>query len=74
MDARVMVVANPIFSSYMPCRISVVEDSEGKAWVMMLNLDMLINSELLPPEVVDTAIKVNQQMLDIMVAGATGEF
>ena len=74
MDARVMVVANPIFSSYMPCRISMVEDQQGKTWLMMLNLDMLINSELLPPQVVDTAIKVNQQMLDIMVAGATGEF
>ena len=74
MDARLMVIADPVFSSYMPCRISVVEDADGKAWLMMLNLDMLINSELLPPQVVDTAIKVNQQMLDIMVAGATGEF
>ena len=74
MDARVMVVANPIFSSYMPCRISMVEDQQGKTWLMMLNLDMLINSELLPTQVVDTDIKVNQQMLDIMVAGATGEF
>ncbi len=69
-----MVISNPVFSSYMPCRISVVEDKEGKTWLMMLNLDMLIDSELLPSEVVDTAIKVNQQMLDIMVAGATGEF
>jgi uncharacterized protein (DUF302 family) len=74
MDARVMVINNPIFASYMPCRISMVEDQSGKTWLMMLNLDMLINSELLPSAVVDTAIKVNQQMLDIMVAGATGEF
>ena len=74
MDARVMVMSNPVFSSYMPCRISLVEDGDGKAWLMMLNLDMLIDSELLPTEVMDTAIKVNQQMLDIMVAGATGEF
>jgi len=74
MDARVMVIANPIFSSYMPCRISLVEDQQGKPWLMMLNLDMLINSQLLPPEVVNTAIKVNQQMLEIMMAGATGEF
>ncbi len=74
MDARLMVISNPIFASYMPCRISMVEDPNGKTWLMMLNLDMLINSELLPPAVVDTAIKVNQQMLDIMVAGATGEF
>jgi Flp pilus assembly CpaF family ATPase len=41
---------------------------------MMLNLDMLINSELVPQEVLDVAIRVNQGMLDIMMAGATGEF
>ncbi|MET0066719.1 MAG: c-type cytochrome [Candidatus Thiodiazotropha sp.] len=74
MDARIMVMSNPVFSSYMPCRISLVEDQEGKLQLMMLNLDMLINSELLPTEVVDTAIRVNQHMLDIMMAGATGEF
>jgi uncharacterized protein (DUF302 family) len=74
MDARTMVIANPIFSSYMPCRISVVEDTDGKLWMMMLNLDMLINSKLLPPDVVETAVKVNQQMLEVMVAGASGEF
>ena len=74
MDARTMIINNPIFASYMPCRISLVEDAQGKYWLMMLNLDMLINSQLLPQAVVDTAIKVNRQMLDIMVAGATGEF
>ena len=41
---------------------------------MMLNLDMLINSQLLPPELTEVAIRVNQAMLDVMVAGATGEF
>ena len=70
MDARLMVIADPVFSSYMPCRISMVEDSDGKLWLMMLNLDMLINSKLLPPEVIETAIRVNQQMLDVMTAGA----
>ncbi|PLY15109.1 MAG: hypothetical protein C0631_08260 [Sedimenticola sp.] len=74
MDARLMVISNPIFSSYMPCRISLVEDQKGELQLMMLNLDMLINSELLPGEVLDTAIRVNQSMLDIMMAGATGEF
>lgn len=73
MDARTMVIANPIFSSYMPCRISMVADKDGKMWLMMLNLDMLINSELLPTEVIETAVRVNQQMLDIMAAGARGK-
>lgn len=73
LDARQMVIADPVFSSYMPCRISMVEDQNGKLWLMMLNLDMLINSKLLPGEVVETAIRVNQQMLDVMTAGAAGK-
>ncbi len=68
-----MVIADPVFSSYMHCRISMVEDDKGKLWLMMLNLDMLINSKLLPAEVVKTAIRVNQQMLDVMAAGASGK-
>lgn len=74
LDARTMVMANPVFASYMPCRISVVEDQDGNIQLMMLNLDMLIENRLLPSEVVETAIRVNQNMLDIMVAGSTGEF
>jgi cytochrome c553/uncharacterized protein (DUF302 family) len=72
LDAREMVIADPVFSSYMPCRISMVEDEQGKLWLMMLNLDMLINSKLLPSSVVETAVRVNQQMLDVMTAGASG--
>ncbi|MBF0471207.1 MAG: DUF302 domain-containing protein [Gammaproteobacteria bacterium] len=74
MDARTMILSDPIFASYMPCRISMVENKKGEILLMMLNLDMLINSQLLPKEVVDTAIRVNQNMIAIMVAGATGEF
>ena len=70
LDARLMVIADPVFSSYMPCRVSMVEDKDGQLWLMMLNLDMLINSKLLPDEVVETAVRVNQQMLDVMTAGA----
>jgi len=73
-DAKTMIVHNPIFASYMPCRIALVEDQAGKFWLMMLNLDMLIDSKLIPPEVTEVAIRVNQGMLDVMVAGATGEF
>lgn len=73
MDARTMVMANPIFASYMPCRIAMVADPDGKIWLTMLNLDMLINSQLLPQNVVETAVKVNRQMLDVMAAGAAGK-
>lgn len=74
MDARTMILSNPVFASYMPCRISLVEDENNKMWLMMLNLDMLINNDLLDSKVVDTAIRVNSAMLEVMVAGATGDF
>lgn len=73
-DAVKMVTLDPIYAAYMPCRIALVEDTEGKMWLMMLNLDMLINSNTLPPELQEIAIRVNQAMLAIMTAGALGEF
>ena len=73
-DAHVMVTYNPIFAAYMPCRIALVEDSDGKLWLMMVNLDFLINNTPLPPELLEIAKRVNDTLLAIMSAGATGEF
>ena len=73
-DAIKMVRFNTIFAAYMPCRIALVEDSDGKLWLEMLNLDMVINSVALPPELNKIAIETNGTMLDILTAGATGEF
>jgi uncharacterized protein (DUF302 family) len=74
MDAYEMVKFNPIFAAYMPCRIALVEDQEGKLWVMMLNLDMLIDNTPLPPEVKAIAEKVNTTLTNILNAAAAGEF
>lgn len=73
-DAVKMVTLDPLYAAYMPCRIALVEDANGKPWLLMLNLDMLINSYSLPPELQAIAIRVNQAMLAIMTAGATGDF
>jgi len=73
-DAIKMVKFNTIFAAYMPCRIALVEDANGVLWLEMLNLDMLINSVALPPELNQIAIETNGTMLDILTAGATGEF
>lgn len=72
-DAVKMVRLDPIYSAYMPCRITLVEDAQGKPWLFMLNLDMLINSNSLPATLQELAIRVNQAMLIIMTAGATGD-
>ena len=43
-DAIKMVEFNVIYAAYMPCRIALVEDSAGKLWLEMLNLDMIIQA------------------------------
>jgi uncharacterized protein (DUF302 family) len=73
-DAMKMVAYNTIYAAYMPCRIALVEDNEGKYWLEMLNLDMIINAFPLPPELQAIAITVNGEMLSILTAGATGAF
>ncbi len=74
-DAYEMVQFNPIFAAYMPCRIALVEDRKaGRTWLMMLNLDMLIDNTPLPPKIRAIAERVNDTLMQILEAGATGEF
>ncbi len=73
-DAIKMVRFNTIYAAYMPCAIALVEDSDGRFWLEMLNLDMIINAYELPPDLQATAITINGEMLSIITAGATGNF
>jgi uncharacterized protein (DUF302 family) len=73
-DAIKMVRFNTIYAAYMPCSISLVEDNDGRFWLEMLNLDMIINAYELPPELQAIAITINGEMLSIITAGATGNF
>lgn len=73
-DAYELVKFNPIFAAYMPCRIALAEDQDGQLWVMMMNLDMLINNTPLPPELREIAVNVNNTLKAIMEAAAAGEF
>jgi len=73
-DAYVLAKFNPIFAAYMPCRISLIEDKEGTIWLVMLNLDMQIENKTLPKTVNRLTKRVNAILVEIMTAGATGEF
>ena len=73
-DAVKMVRFNTIYAAYMPCSIALVEDNDGRYWLEMLNLDMIINAYPLPPELQAIAITINGEMLSIITAGATGAF
>lgn len=72
-DAGKAIELNLAFAGYVPCRIALVEDSEGIVWATMQNLDFQIDNKLMAPASVELAIRINQQMLVILTAGVTGE-
>ncbi|WP_295882152.1 DUF302 domain-containing protein [uncultured Thiohalocapsa sp.] len=75
-DARIaneMVIFNPDFSAYLPCRITLIEDAEGKPWLVTLDLGKIIPSANLSPELLEKAEMVRDKIESIMTAGANGE-
>ncbi|MEJ2693774.1 MAG: DUF302 domain-containing protein [Candidatus Thiodiazotropha sp.] len=75
LTAAKMLDYSDAYSAYLPCRITLIEDHEGKLWLITLNMDMMIyGGEPLPPELKEEAIQVKEFILDIMNRGATGEF
>jgi len=71
--ARRIVSHDINFAAYLPCRIAMVEDENGKVWLVMMNLDMFIGSASLPPELEKDALKVRDSLGEIMQAGANGD-
>jgi len=75
LTAARMLDYNDAFSSYLPCRITLIEDREGKLWLYTLNMDgMIYGGKPLPAELKEEAENVKEIILDIMNRGATGEF
>ena len=77
-DARVgkmMADYRDAYTGFMPCRIAVVEDMQGKLWLYSMNLDMLIyGGRMLPPELRKEAIRIRNVLREIMEGAAAGEF
>ena len=75
LTAAKMINYSDAFSAYLPCRVSLVEDLQGKLWIYSLNMDMMIHGGAsLPPELFDEANSIKETILDIMNRGAEGEF
>ena len=72
MTAAKMVKYNSIFAAYMPCRIALVEEEPGDFYLMMLDLDILIQGAELSPELKELAEEVNSKLTEIITAGAEG--
>lgn len=76
-DARVgrqMLEYRNEYSGFMPCRIALVEDKDGRLTLYSMNLDMMIHGgRELPEELKASALKVRDTILAIMKGGAAGE-
>jgi uncharacterized protein (DUF302 family) len=73
LTAQRMVEANINFAAYLPCRIALVEDEKGRGWLVMMNLDMMLQGATLTKELKLRAVKVRDVLMDIMKAGANGD-
>jgi uncharacterized protein (DUF302 family) len=74
LTAKKMVEHDIHFAAYLPCRIALVEDAKGRAWLLMMNLDMFIQGANLGPELKAEAIKIRDVLTSIMQAGAANEW
>jgi hypothetical protein len=76
-DAKVgklMADHNDVYTAFMPCRISVVEDKQGKLWLHTMSLEMMIHGgKSLPPELKKEAMRVWSVIQEIMRGAAAGE-
>lgn len=70
-----MIEYNSAYSAFMPCRISLVEDGDGRLWLHMMDLDLMIHGgKPLPPHVKEGAIRVRDGLDKILQGAAVGEF
>ena len=75
LTAAQMLDYNDAFSAYLPCRISLVEDKEGKLWLYSLNMDLMIHGgKPLPPALKAEAETVKSIILETMERAAEGDF
>ncbi len=71
--AKKMVEYDIIFAGFLPCRIAVVEDKNGKGWIVTTNMDMMLHAVDLPDDLKPMAQKVRDSIYSIVDAGVNGD-
>ena len=71
--AKKMVEYDIIFAGFLPCRIAVLEDSNGKGWIVTMNMDMMLHAVDLPEDLQPLAQKVRDTIYSIVDAGVNGD-
>ena len=71
--AKKMVEFDIIFAGFLPCRIAVLEDGEGKGWIVTMNMDMMLHAVDLPEDLQPLAKQVRDTIYSIVDAGVNGD-
>ncbi len=73
--ARDLIDVNMEFAIYMPCRIALIEDAQGRGWLVMMDVsvDDVAQEKRLPRELKARIEKVRNALIDIMGASARGD-
>lgn len=72
---RQMLEYRDQYSGFMPCRIALVEDNQGRLWLYSMNLDLMIHGGTqLPADLKAAALRVRDSIRHIMEGAAAGEF
>jgi len=75
LTAAKMVDYSDAYSAYLPCRLSLVQDKQGRLWLYSLNMDMMIHGgKPLPHDLKEDAIRVKKVIQTIMQRASSGEF
>ncbi|MBU0621780.1 MAG: DUF302 domain-containing protein [Gammaproteobacteria bacterium] len=72
LTANKMLQADITMIAYMPCRIAILEDAQGKRWVISMMMD-LAKVKKLPADARASAERVMAAMKDMMVAASSGD-
>jgi uncharacterized protein (DUF302 family) len=71
--AAQMVKHSLAFAGYLPCRISLVEDDDGQAWLVTLDMDKTMSDASLPVKLKELGMQVRNNIYSIISAGAEGD-
>ena len=73
--AKQLIDVNVDFAVFMPCRIALIEETSGKAWLVMMDVDTdaIAREKSLSPELKKKIEDVRAMLINIMKAGASGD-
>lgn len=75
LTAKDLVDMNVDFAIFLPCRIALVEDKNGQAWLVMMDMNVkeLSKSTRMTPALTEKITKVRDGLIEIVNAGANGD-